>query len=214
MPFLFNQTRALVAQIDDFLDAVSEAVLIFRRGVTEYVRGQGEQFEEHYEAIDAAEKRADELKRGIERQLYRHSLIPESRGDVLGLLETMDDVTNHSKHTLGMFLVERPELLPGMEPDWLALVDAAHDTAEAVILAARAFFRDPRTVNDHLHKVYFHEREGDRIAMGLKRKIFASNADLAHKIHLRYFALNVDRVADTAQDVADRLSISAIKRTV
>lgn len=214
MPFLFNQTRALVVQIDDFLDVVSEAVLIFQRGATEYIRGRIEEFEAHYEAVDAAERSADELKRGIERQLYRHSLIPESRGDVLGMLETMDDVTNHAKHTLGMFLVERPELLPGMESDWLALIDAAHDTAEAVILAARAFFRDPRTVNDHLHKVYFHEKEGDRLAMALKRKIFASDADLARKTHLRYFAMNVDRVADTAQAVADRLSISAIKRTV
>ncbi|MAF27042.1 MAG: DUF47 family protein [Gemmatimonadota bacterium] len=214
MSILFKQTRELAAQMDDFLDAVSEGALVFQQGVADYLSGDMERFETRYQAIGVLENRADDLRRSIEGHLYRHSLIPESRGDVLGLLETMDDILNIAKNTLSLFLVERPEMIPGLTREWTDLAEAAKHTAEAVVLAARKFFRDPHGVNDHLHKAYFHEKEGDRLAMDLKRKIFVADVDLAHKIHLRYFALNIDQVSDAAEDVADRLSIYAIKRTV
>ncbi|MCK4510295.1 DUF47 family protein [bacterium] len=214
MSTLFKQTKELTIQIDDFLDAISEGALVFRKGVVDYLSGDLEHFEQRYRAIEALENRADDVRRAVESQLYRHSLIPESRGDVLDLLETMDDVINTAKNTMSLFLVERPEMIPELTDEWIDLAEAAARTSEAVVLAARAFFRDPRSVNDHLHKVYFHEKEGDKIAMDLKRKIFETDVDLSRKIHLRYFALNVDRVSDAAEDVADRLSIYAIKRTV
>ncbi len=211
---LFERTKELTTEIDDFLDAVSEGALVFQKGVGDYLSGDVACFEERFAAINELENRCDELRRGIESQLYRHSLIPESRGDVLDLLETLDDVIDTAKNTMSLFMVERPEMVPELKKEWLDLAEAAMRTSEEVVLAARAFFRDPRSVNDHLHKVHFYENEGDRIAMDLKRKIFETDLDLARKIHLRYFALNVDRVADAAEDVADRLSIYAIKRTI
>lgn len=214
MPSLFERTKELTTQIDDFLDAVSEGALVFQKGVSYYLSGDAERFAQCYSEIEVLENRADELRRNIESQLYRHSLIPESRGDVLALLETMDDVINTSKNTMSLFKVECPQMVPELTNEWLELAESAARTSEAVVLAARAFFRDPRSVNDHLHRVYFHEKEGDRIAMDLKQKIFETDLDLARKIHLRYFALNVDRVSDAAEDVADRLSIYAIKRTI
>jgi predicted phosphate transport protein (TIGR00153 family) len=214
MPTLFKQTKELTVQIDDFLDAVSEGILVFRKGVADYLSGDLERFQQDYDAISALESRADDLRRAVEGHLYRYSLIPESRGDVLALLESMDDVIDTAKNTLSLFLVERPEMIPELTKEWRGLADTATNTAEAVVLAARAFFRDPHSVNDHLHKVYFHEKQGDKIAMDLKRKIFDTDVDLARKIHLRYFTLNIDMVSDAAEDVADRLSIYAIKRTV
>ncbi len=214
MTTIFQQTKELTTQIDDFLDAISKGALVFQQGVDDYMSGDMECFKQRCDTIGVLENQADDLRRAIEGHLYRHSLIPESRGDVLGLLETMDDVIDAAKNTLSLFLVERPEMIPDLTSEWRDLADTAASTTGAVVLAARAFFRDPLSVNDHLHKVHFHEKEGDRIAMDLKRKIFESDVDLARKIHLRYFALNIDLVSDAAEDVADRLAIYAIKRTV
>ena len=214
MPFLINQTKELIAQIDDYLDTISEGAMVFAQGVADYMNGGQARAEQRYETLAALERQADELRRSVERQLYRHSLIPESRGDVLGLLENMDDVIDKAKHTLSVILVERPEILPEHIPDWIELAEISARTAEAVVLSARAFFRDPQSIGDHLHKVYFHEEEGDRRNMDLKRKIFASDIELACKMHLRYIAEHIDRVSDRAEGVADRLSIYAIKRSV
>lgn len=214
MPVLFHQTKILIAQMDDYLDALSEGVIVFRQAIGDYVRGKDELFQERVTAVGVLENNCDDLRRSIERHLYSQSLIPESRGDVLGLLENLDDIINTGKATLLSVDVERPEILPGTEGDWEDLAATAAHTAEAVVLAARAFFRDPHSVSDHLHKVYFHEKEGDRVAESLKRKIFASDIDLARKAHLRDCACGIDNVSDAAEDVADRLSIYAIKRTV
>lgn len=214
MPSIFAGTRELTSEIDSFLDAISEGAIVFQEGIANYMSGDMGRFEQSFAGMEALENRADELRRSIESQLYRYSLIPESRGDVLDLLETMDDVINTAKNTMSLFMVERPTMVPELEKDWISLSQAASRTAEAVVLAARAFFRDPRSVNDHLHKVYFYEKESDGLAMDLKRKVFETDLELARKIHLRYFALNVDRVSDAAEDVADRLSIYAIKRVI
>ena len=40
------------------------------------------------------------------------------------------------------------------------------------------------------------------------------DVELARKIHLRYFCLHVENISDRAEDVADRLSIYTIKRTI
>jgi predicted phosphate transport protein (TIGR00153 family) len=214
MPSIFEGTRELTAKIDSFLDAISEGAIVFQEGIANYLSGDREKFEQSFASMEALENRADDLRRAIESQLYRYSLIPESRGDVLDLLETMDDVINTAKNTMSLFMVECPKMTPELEEDWVNLSQAAARTAESVVLAARAFFRDPRNVTDHLHKVYFYEKESDTLAMDLKRKVFETDLELARKIHLRYFALNVDRLSDAAEDVADKLSIYAIKRTI
>ena len=86
--------------------------------------------------------------------------------------------------------------------------------AEELVQAARAFFKEITAVKDHLHKVYFYEHEADRIGNNLKRLAFQMDIDLSTKFHLRYFVLNVQNVSDRAEDVADRLTIYTIKRTI
>lgn len=214
MTLLFRRTRALEAQIDQLLDAISEGCIVFEQGMADYLRPDPAQFEVRLLAIGEFEHKADGLRREIETRLYRESLIPEHRGDVLGLLENMDNVIDEAKKTLAQFAVERPEIPPDLAPDYLELARACVESAQHLVSAVRAFFRDITAVPDHIHKVYFYEREADRLADRLKRKIFAKEMELARKIHLRYFCLHVETLSDRAEDVADRLSIYTIKRTI
>ncbi len=207
-----KQSKALERQIDDFLDTVSRASLVFRNGIREYLDGEIAAFEATIGEISRMENRADDLRHDIETQLYTHSLIPEIRGDVLGLLENMDTVINAEKKTLLQFSVEMPQVPGEFAKDYLALADVSVAAAEAVVTAVRAFFHDFNMVKNSLHKVYFHEKEADKISDRLKRRIFSSGLDLSRKIHLRYFALHVETISDHAEDVADRLGISTIKR--
>lgn len=208
-----KQSRVLQGQIDEHLDTLSRASLVFRRGIQEYLEGAIGPFEETIAEMARLENRADELRREIENRLYLHSLIPEMRGDVLGLLESMDTVINSEKKTLLQFSVEMPAIPAGFHADFLALTDVSRNAAEAMVTAVRAFFHDFNMVKNYLHKVYFHEKEADRISDRLKRQVFGSTLDLSRKTHLRYFALHIENISDFAEDVADRLTISTIKRS-
>ncbi len=207
-----KKSKVLETQIDDFLDTVSRSSIIFKNGIKEYLDGEIDRFENTITEISKLENRADELRRAIENQLYVYSLIPEIRGDVLGLLENMDTVINAEKKTLNQFSVEMPVIPAEYGKEYLALADVCMNSAESLVTAVRAFFHDFNMVKNHLHKVYFFEKEADKISDRLKRRIFASKLDLSRKIHLRYFALHIEDISDHAEDVADRLGISTIKR--
>jgi len=71
-------------------------------------------------------------------------------------------------------------------------------------------------VSEKIHRVYFYEKETDMLADIIRRKIFKEipGLRLSEKFHLRYFTLHIENISDTAEKVADLLSIMAIKRIV
>ncbi len=212
---LFYRTKDLEVKIDQFLDALSESALVFRGAVDSYLtEGCSDLFSEKHHHVDRLESEADQLRRDVETQLYTQTLIPESRGDVLGLLENLDNIINLIEGVLWSFDVEKPEIPQHCIEGFQTLVTASCEAVEAVVLASRAFFRNIEAVGDHNHKVVYFETEADKASTRLKRKIFESDFDLATKIHLREFAEKIDDIADWSEDVADRLAIYVIKRTV
>jgi uncharacterized protein len=213
--FRSKSARSIESQIDEFLDTVQESAMTFHEAIRSYLACRSAEFGARLQAVDALENRGDRLSRDIEAQLYSHSLIPEHRGDVLDLLEHTDDMIDTVKVSLHQFDIEHPEFPAGYEEGYDRLAEAGVRSVESVVLALRAFFRDFRQVNDHLVKVHHWEHEADLLSDGVKRKAFSDPAlDLAHRIHLRYFALNIEKVSDCAKDVADRLAIYAIKRSL
>ncbi len=212
---LFRRTRELESQVDEFLDKLSQSALLFRDAVGTYLAdGASDEFEEKLKHVNALESEADSLRRSVETQLYSQTLIPESRGDVLGLMENLDSVLNDIEGTLWSFSIEAPDIPAEYRADFASLADKVTLAVESLVLASRAFFRDIEAVGNHNHKVLFYEKEADKMGTRLKRAIFASDLALSRKAQLRNFVEVIDNVADKSEDVADRLSIYTIKRTV
>lgn len=210
----FRRTKALESEIDAFLDKLSESGLLFKRAVQIYLdEGVSAEFDEKLQAVNRLESEADKLRRSIVTQLYTQTLIPESRGDVLGLLENLDSLLNIQEGTLWSFSIERPDIPAEFHHDFAVLCDQAVNAAESIVLASRAFFRNIEAVADHMHKVMFYEKEADKVSSKLKRAIFDTDLPLYHKAHLRNFVEHIDNVADRSEDVADRLSVYTIKRS-
>lgn len=210
---ILRRTRALEREIDEFMETLSQSALAFKRAVQVFLaEGRSPQFDEKLHQVNNYESRADDLRRAIEHQLYTRTLIPDSRGDVLGLLENLDSVLNLFEGTLWGLSIENPDIPEDLHGDYEALAEQVTLAVESIVLASRAFFRDVESVGDHVHKVSFYEKEADKVSTKLKRRIFDSDMELAAKLHLRHFVEMIDNVADRAEDVADRLAIYAIKR--
>lgn len=210
---IFRRTRELEGEIDEFMDNLAQSSLAFRRAVQIFLaEGRSNEFDEKLSQVNELESRSDDLRRAIERKLYIQTLIPESRGDVLGLLENLDSVLNCFEGTLWGFSIENPDIPAHYHDDYMALAEQVTSAVEALVLASRAFFRNAEMVGDHMHKVIFYEKEADKVSTKLKRQIFDSDIDLARKWHLRHFVELIDNIADRSEDVADRLAIYAIKR--
>jgi len=212
---LFRRTRILETQIDGFFDKLSESSVVYRLAVRLYLReGACEEFQGRLDRVNELESEADVLRRDIEKQLYSNTLIPDSRGDVLGLIETVDQLMSEFESSLWAFSIEQPDIPEDFVNGYRKLTNMVIRAVDELALGARAFFRSPHDVSAYNHKVVLYEKEADIISTNLKRAIFASDLDLARKIHLREFVEQIDNVADVAEDVADRLAIYAIKRMV
>ncbi len=213
MALLFKKTKELEAQIDEYLDSVVRGALLFQQGVKYYLDEQHDDFESRLADLDELESHGDRLRRLIESKLYAQTLIPEARGDVLGLLESTDAVLNTMSETLLQFSVEIPFILEELRPQYLELAQVSVSAVEAMVSAIRAYFRDLSAVRDHINKVQFYENETDKIAEKIKRVVFRKkDLKLSAKIHMRYFAYHIENIADEAEDVCDRLAIATIKR--
>ena len=212
---LFGRTRALEREIEEFLDALSEAGLIFQRGIKIFLRdGASDEFMEALHEVGAIETRGDEIRRSVEAQLYEQTLIPDLRADVLSLLEDLDWLFGIFQANCYRFATERPDIPPEYHRDFMDLTETSVTCVDCVVMAARAFFRNIEAVRDHNHKVIFYETEADKIGTKLKTAIFDSDLPLERKIHLRYFVDRVDEAANAAEDVADELAIYTIKRSI
>ncbi|MFW5490159.1 MAG: DUF47 domain-containing protein [Desulfovibrio sp.] len=202
-------------QLDDFLNQISEAGLIFKSGAHAYLTGDMEGLMAQLTNITEKEHRGDDLRRDIETKLYTKTLIPESRGDVLELLESMDYLLGGFKGALWRFEIEGPEIPQKFHARMLELIDNVVETAEAIVRSARAFFKDLSSVSDHMHKVSHWEKECDKTVSRLQREIFHDKElRLSHRMQLASFAQKLDKIADKAEDVADKLAIYVIKRSL
>ena len=210
---IFRKTRELESQIDEFCDKVDQGALAFKIGIQSYLDGDGDAFEEKLRQVNEIESRGDTLRREVERKLYSQTLIPESRGDVLGLLENMDQILNECEGSMWQFAIEKPVIPAEFRNDFTKITDCAVQSVGALVAASRAFFRDIDSVSGHVHKVMFFEKEADKVSTKLKIAIFSSDLDLSRKNQLRSFVEHIDNIADTAEDVADRLAIYTIKRS-
>lgn len=207
-----KQTKKLETQIDEYLDLVIKGGLIFKLGIKCYLDNQMESFEDHLKDLRKVEESADDLRRNIEVKLYTRTLIPESRGDVLGLMESCDKVLNITAETLLEFSVEIPQLLPELKNDFLDIAESSISCLDNTVSAVRAYFRNVDAVRDYVTKVQFYKKETNKIAERIKRTVFRTENELSFKIHTRYFAFHIERIAEESEDVCDRLSIATIKR--
>ena len=202
-------------QFDVFLDKVSESGLLFKAGVEAYLSGNIESFEKKIEDIIETEHDGDALRRDLEETLYVQTLIPESRGDVLELLENMDALLDRFKGALWKFNIERPQLTRELHDDFKELTSIVVEAVEAIVRSSRAFFKDLSSVADHIHKVPYWESQSDKIASKLQQIIFRQeDFSLSEKLQLRDFVKHIDKIADRAEDVSDKLRIYVIKRSL
>lgn len=217
MPKFFNRkSKQLEGEIDGYLDRVTTAGLIFHEGVKAYIKGKKDKFERNFNDLSILESEADNVRRDIKHKLYTYMLIPESRGDVLGILETLDDIVDICEKVLEQFSIETPNIPEFLKSDFLELTELSSKAVEEVVKAARAFFREIGMVSEYVNKVHFYEHEADEVEEHLKRSAFNSEdiESFSQKVHMRYFAEKIALVSDVSESVAERISIYAIKRRI
>jgi len=214
--FNFKHAKKSIDLIEEFLSLIDKGSVIFKEGVRNYLISNRPNFEDNLNTLANLSSEADIKKREIENILYTQSLMPQLRSDILSLLEELNNIIDLAKSNLFEFDVEIPFIPGELNQDLIKLTELSALSIDSLIPAARVYFRNPESVKEHLHRVYLYEKEADKLALSIKRKVFQDMPalKLSEKFHLRYFTLHIEILSDKAQDAADLLSVMAIKRSI
>ncbi len=211
----FRRTQIVQSQIQEFLDAVSTAILAYQEGMTAYLKeGWQETAEEKLQQISAYESRGDGLRSGIGMTLYSEMLLPDTAADILGLLSDLDHLLDRMRGHFTLLGIEKPEFAADSREVIIDFVCHACSAMEHTVSAARIYFRDPKGVHDLIHKIHYHQEEAEKIGIRLLKNIFAGNDSLERKCHLRDHLLRIGQMAMQADETGDALAIYAVKRSV
>ena len=206
-----RKTNGVIAELEKFFDIVDQSLLVFDEGVKNYLHRDIKAVNENLQSIVKLENDSSLLQRDIEASLYRDEM--SSNGDVLRLLERMRLIVNLLNNDLYQFEIERPNIPAELNPDFLKLLELSSQAVTNTIPASKAFFHTPEVLQDKVRRIYFYQKEADRQAKALKRKVFheMDSLKLSEKVHLRYFALHIEELALQARNVADQLSVMSIR---
>jgi predicted phosphate transport protein (TIGR00153 family) len=211
----FRRTHIVQSQIQEFLDAVSMAILAYQDGMMAYLKeGWQETAEEKLQQISAYETRGDNLRSSIGMTLYTEMLLPETSADILGLLSDLDHMLDRMRGNFTLLEIEKPEFPASLRDVMIDFVSHACSAMEQTIAASRIYFRDPKGVHDLIHKIHYHEEETEKLFIRLLKNIFGSNDGLDRKCHLRDHLLRIGQMSMQADETGDALAIYAVKRSV
>jgi len=204
-------------QIQEKIASYNQQVLICMDEFQEAVKGyckspDREALREGEKRVHKAEGLADDIRRDVEVLMYTKALFPESRGDILGLIETMDKVPNHTESSIRMILHQHILISDEFSSQFLELVDITCSCVKEMIHGVNCLFENFFTATIYVGKVDELESQADRAEANLIDRIFSSSLEGIHKILLRDLARHIAGITDRAENVGDRIRIIVAKR--
>lgn len=211
----WSLSNKLERKVTDYLQELDLLNIAFFQGTVEYIEGKKEEFKRRKEDVQKRESHLDDLRRFIEWELYRKMLIPESRADILKLLEGLDEIADLQERLIMQFFAEKPHFPDSLLKTWDDLQVSCKKAVEELVLTAGAFFRGDRDLEQRIQRVSYYEKESDQLEEAAKVLLFSlEDLGLAEKIQLRQFIEKLSRLADFAEDIADMIGIFRIKREI
>ena len=210
----WKKEQSIIDKIKAYLDQVDRCRNRFRSCIEKLVlEPENTENQAILEEVHRSESKADDLRRSIELQLYERALIPESRGDVLGLLETLDAIPGLFQSLCYQFLLQKIVLPEQFRERYLHLVDVnikSYDLVREAVLGL-FFSKNVKSLTDLVDAV---ESDSDHIERDLIRDIFSCKLDKADKILLKEIVINTGDISDQAETVKDRLILAIVKRKI
>ena len=210
-----NKQRELEAELAAYREEAARCVDEFQRSFRQYCQSSDlDELNKNVVRIHRAESRADDIRREIEVAMYSKALFPESRGDVLGLLETMDRVPNQAESVVRLIVNQFITIPAWLHGDLFRLVDVSVRCVEAMLAAAAKVFTDFADATAMLGNIDELESQADGIEANLTRQVFASDIRDLDKMLLRDLIRAIADISDRAENVGDRIRIIVVKRMV
>ena len=210
-----NRQRDLQARIDSYCEQVAICLDAFQHTFADCSNGvDRESVKKGFDDVHLAEGKADDIRRELENLMYSRAVFPESRGDILGLIESIDRVPNNAESVVRMMLNQHIEIPPEACEQFTELVSLNYKCVSAMLEGVSQIFNNFIDAAITIGKIDKLESEADRIEAGIVDWIFCSDLGDLQKILLRDLVVKLGGIADRAESAGDRMRIMVAKRNI
>lgn len=213
--FFVSKQRKIESQLGQYRQAISHCLSVFNETLIQYCQtGDRVDLKNAFTKVHLAESKADDIRREIEVLMYSKSLFPESRGDILRLLETMDRVPNQAESAVRAILTQRITIPESCTAKILQIAKLSGQCVDAMLDSVEKLFTNLTNATVMVGKIDELESQIDHIEAELIEQFFGSQMLDFDKILLRDVVKSIAQISDHVENVGDHIRIIAAKRRV
>lgn len=213
----FKKEKEVIELIEKHAEKVEECLAITADTLQAYLGNDISKAKKLARQTDNLETQADMIRHEIRDKLYYGAYMPLLREDIYKLVESLDKVANFAEECCDFFLNQRPEIPDDFKSDFLVIIKASLGVGEPLKHSVMCYLEGicPIEVSrQHAKDIGLIESKVDCLEWDLSKKIFSSDLDYSHKIHLRLCLDRIVEVSDRAEDSADQLELVTLKAMI
>lgn len=216
LQFLFKKEYRIERLIYAYLDNIKLSQESFGSALREcFLHGERcENFDFFLHRTHKYESKADDIRQEINDLMYGKALIPDSRGDIMGLLAALDLIPHLFENILYMIQTQRLQLPEILLVDLQTLVDLCLETCNLLYRQTEALFKKSGRIRELVNTIDTNESHCDHFERTLITKLFDSDVDPFLKLQLKDLIVEIGEIADQADQVSKRINIISMKRRV
>ena len=218
--FLFKKEHRVEGLIYAYLENIRLSQESFANAMGEcFLHGERcENFEFYLRQTHKYESKADDVREEINDLMYGKALIPDSRGDIMGLLAALDVVPHLFENVLYMIQTQRLHPPDALKVDLQALVTLCLETCDLLYRQTEALFKKQSRKSNHIrdlsNTIDTNESHCDHFERTLITKLFDGDTDPFLKLQLKDLIVEIGEIANQADRVSKRINIISMKRRV
>lgn len=213
--FFWKREREIEQLMDNYMNEARTCLDIFKEcSFALFEDSTSEKAAELVSQVDKAESGADQFRHQLEYELYSKALMPDSRGDLLGLIEAIDQLPNRAEEIAYDIHLQRVVFPEHLIEQFRNLAEINVHCFHVLHTAISALFTDIDAVFQLTQDVDKIEGEIDELERQLIRKVFDIEERLSYQNLLHRIVRSICDISDKAENVADRLTILAAKRRI
>lgn len=210
-----SREKQVQVKLEQYFDALWQIACRLREALVVYLDQDEQSFTDLVATINALESRLDEIRRAVEMEIYSRRLLPDTRDDVLGLLENIDKIPDRIQSVTRNLQLQNVEIPSLLNADLRQLSDHVVEAIQILTKITYAFLNRPAEVRDLVSQLSRLEHEADLVEHRAIALAFDTpDRELAHKIQLQGLIERIGSICDVAEDVGDRLMIASLKRVM
>jgi predicted phosphate transport protein (TIGR00153 family) len=213
--FLFKKEQQLESLITQYLENLTRTQEHFVKAMDTCLdEGLCGEFAFLIEQTHKFESKADEIKEDINVLMYSRALIPESREDIMNLLEQVECIPRIFELILHLIRSQKLKLPEFIVLDVKDLIRISVESCDLMIKQIDLMLNNRQGIRALMSTIDHNESHCDHIERSLMIKVFESNIDRIDKLQLKELIIAMGEISDQADRISKRVNILNLKRRV